>query len=36
MRKTPADAPDYIKFGRCNPTFDDDYHSADGLSDDEI
>lgn len=35
-RKTPADAPDYIKFGRCQPTLDDDYHSNDGLSDDEI
>jgi hypothetical protein len=36
MRKTARDAPGYIKFGRCNPTNDDDYHSADGLSDDEI
>jgi hypothetical protein len=36
MRKTPAEAPGYIKFGRCHPTLDDDYHSNDGLSDDEI
>jgi hypothetical protein len=36
LRKTPADAPDYIKFGHCLPTPNDDYRSDDGLSDDEI
>ncbi|OIW27406.1 hypothetical protein CONLIGDRAFT_682461 [Coniochaeta ligniaria NRRL 30616] len=35
MRKTPNDVPDYIRFGRCNPTIDDDYHSEGG-SEDEI
>jgi hypothetical protein len=36
MRKNPADAPDYFKYGRCVPTVHDDYYSDDGVSEDEM
>ncbi|KAB5582727.1 hypothetical protein GE09DRAFT_280573 [Coniochaeta sp. 2T2.1] len=36
QRKFPADAPAYLKYGTCDAMVgDDDYHSNDGLSDDE-